>query len=206
MADEMADKGNELTREDITRLLIRWSEGDEDGLQRLMAAVADELRHLARSLMARERIDHTLQPTALVSELYIKLTGQRTSSWANRKQFYAFAADLMRKILTDYARTKKRAKRGGPSAAKVPLEGVQLAADDDIERILNVDEALSALARADSRAAKIVELRVFTGLRNHEIADVLGISLATVKRDWRYGSRWLSREFRLKGRGHQQPS
>ncbi len=206
MADETAGTSDELAQDDITQLLIRWSEGDEDGLQRLVAAVADELRRLARGLMARERIDHTLQPTALVSELYLKLTAQRTCHWENRVQFYAFAAGLMRKILIDHARAKQRARRGGPLAAKVPLEGMELIVDDEVEHILAVNEALFELGEVDPRAARVIELRVFAGLRNREIAEVLEISLATVKRDWRYGSRWLSRRLRPKDASEEQPS
>lgn len=179
---------------EITRLLADWSDGDPEALGRLMPLVFDELRQLARSHFRRESEGHTLQPTALVNEVYVRLVGQRQVQWDNRSQFFAFAAMLMRRILVDHAKARRAAKRGG-GVQKLPLEealvvpaGAGAGADVDV---VALDEALTALAQLDPRQARIVELRFFFGLTQEEVAEVLELSLTTVKREWRTARLWL---------------
>ena len=180
-----------LTRGEITALLGDWSDGDEEALARLMPLVFDELRQLARGHFRRESAGHTLQPTALVNEVYMRLVEQRQVQWDNRSQFFAFAAILMRRILVDHAKARRTAKRGG-GVQKLPLNealaAAELPADVDV---LALDEALDALGELDARQARVVELRFFAGLTHEEIADVLDVSLSTVKRDWRTARLWL---------------
>jgi len=178
-----------LTQSDITALLAEWSGGDREALERLMPLVFDELRQLARSQFRREPDGHTLQPTALVHEVYMRLVGQRKVEWQNRSQFFAFAALLMRRILVDHAKARITAKRGG-GATVLPLkEALASAADDDGEstsvELLALDQALAALAEVDPRQARVVELRFFAGLTHEEIAELLAVSVTTVKRDWK---------------------
>jgi len=180
---------------DVTGLLVDWSRGDEEALERLMPLVVDELRHLARSHFRREPDGHTLQPTALVNEVYLRLTDQRQVQWDNRSQFFAFAATLMRRVLVDHAKARHTAKRGG-KVRKVSLQDViGLAEPEDVD-LLALDDALSALAEIDPRQSRIVELRFFAGLTHEEIADVLSVSVSTVKREWRTARLWLYRECR----------
>ncbi len=179
----------------VTDLLVEWSEGNVEALEQLMPLVFDELRKLARSHFQRESEGHTLQPTALVNEVYMKLIDQRKVQWENRSQFYAFAALLMRRILVDHAKGRRAAKRGG-HVQKLSLDealGVPEPVDLDV---LALDDALSALAEIDPRQARVVELRYFAGLTLEEIAEVLGVSATTVKRDWRTARLWLYREMR----------
>jgi RNA polymerase sigma factor (TIGR02999 family) len=179
-----------LTQKEVTDLLIQWSEGDAEALERLMPLVFEELRHLARFHFQRETDGHTLQPTALVNEVYMRLVDQRRVQWDNRRQFFAFAATLMRRILVDHAKGRRAVKRGG-DVRKVPLDealGVSDAPDVDL---VALDEALSRLAAIDPRQARIVELRHFAGLGNEEIAEVLDISPTTVKREWKTARLWL---------------
>ena len=206
MANETLPTGADLLPEAITQLLARWAGGDASALEALIPFVENELRALARSHMSAERRDHTLQPTALVNEVYLKLVGQRHVQWENRRQFYAFAAQLMRRILVDHARSKRRAKRGGPSAFEVPLDSVELADESRPEQALVVDEALTKLEGVDRTAARVAELRIFAGLTHDEIAETLAVSLATVKRNWNYAGRWLARELRLKARPACRPA
>lgn len=181
------------TKHEVTDLLVEWSEGNVEALEELMPLVFDELRKLARSHFRREDEGHTLQPTALVHEVYMKLVDQRQVQWDNRSQFFAFAALLMRRILVDYAKGRRAAKRGG-HVQKLSLDealGVPEPIDLDV---LALDDALSQLAEIDSRQAKVVELRFFVGLTLDEIAEVLDVSTTTVKRDWRTARLWLYRE------------
>lgn len=179
--------------DEVTALLADWSDGDSDALERLIPLVVDELRSLAGSLFRRESEAHTLQPTALVNEVYMRLADQRRVSWDNRSQFFAFAAILMRRVLVDHAKARKAAKRGG-GALKVPLsEELALGEVVDLD-ILALDQALAALAEIDPRQARVVELRFFAGLSHEEIAELLDVSLSTVKRDWRTARLWLYRE------------
>jgi RNA polymerase sigma factor (TIGR02999 family) len=174
---------------DVTGLLRAWSAGDSVAGEQAIATVYAELRRQAGRCLRRERRDHTLRPTALVHEAYLRLAAQH-DAWANRAQFFAVAASMMRRILVDHARTTKRSKRGG-GAPKVALDDVDIAAgtpDLDFEAL---DQALTMLAALDQRQAQVVELRFFGGLTNEETGQALGISVATVKREWDMARAWL---------------
>ena len=174
----------------VTRLLGDWSRGDSSALEQLLPIVHDELRRIARRALRRERVDHTLQPTALVSELYLRLVQQRSASFENRVQFFGVAAQLMRRILVDHARAQAAAKRGGSS----PRLSLSAADDVGVEpalEVLAVDRALTRLAQLDADQARIVELRYFSGLTVEETAHVLRTSPRTVKREWRLAKAWL---------------
>jgi RNA polymerase sigma factor (TIGR02999 family) len=176
--------------ENITQLLDKWGHGDRAALEELLPLVYTELRRLARYYLARERPNHTLQPTALVNEAYLRLVDQRVTRWQNRAQFFGIAAQLMRRILVDHARTVQAAKRGGHQRA-VSLsqaEGAQIEPKLDL---LALHEALNELAGADAQQAQIVELRYFGGLTTDEVAEVLGVSDTTVEREWRVARAWL---------------
>ena len=188
-----------VTKEEVTELLVRWSEGEEQALERLMPLVFDELRLLARSFFRGERGDHTLQPTALVHEVYLKLVDQRRVSWQSRAQFFRFASTLMRRLLVDHARTKGAAKRGkGVAHACLDEADLTVAEAGDPDLVLAIDDCLTRLAALDARQARVVEMRYFTGLTMEEIAEAEGLALATVKRDWRTARLWLLRELRSK--------
>jgi RNA polymerase sigma-70 factor (ECF subfamily) len=174
----------------VTRLLADWSRGDAAALEQLLPIVHTELRRIARRALRRERVDHTLQPTALVNELYLKLVGQRSASWANRAQFFAVAAQLMRRILVDHARAQAAAKRGG-SSPRLSLSEAGASVVEPALEVLAVDRALTRLAKLDPDQARIVELRYFSGLTVEETAHVLGTSPRTVKREWRLAKAWL---------------
>jgi RNA polymerase sigma factor (TIGR02999 family) len=187
---------------DVTRLLLRWSEGDASALDRLLPVIYGELRRIASSQVRRERPDHTLAPTALVHELYLRLVDQRRATWQHRAQFFGVAAQLMRRILVDHARERQATKRGG-SATRVSLEhaleeseAAGAAHGSDALEVLAVDEALHRLARLDADQAHIVELRFFAGLTVEETAHVLNRSPRTIKREWRLARAWLYRELR----------
>jgi RNA polymerase sigma factor (TIGR02999 family) len=185
----MTEDSHEQT--DVTMLLNAWSDGKQDALDELMPLVYQELRKLARSYLRAERPEHTLRPTALVNEAYLRLVDQRNVRWQNRRHFFGIAAQLMRRILVDHARKRQSEKRGGGEAL-VPLEeakGVPVKARD----LVALDDALKDFATIDPRSAKIVELRQFGGLSIDETADVLEISPATVKRDWTAAKAWLRR-------------
>jgi RNA polymerase sigma factor (TIGR02999 family) len=178
---------------EVTSLLQQWSQGDHDALARLMPLVLEDLRRIALHFLRNEKQGHTLQPTALVNEFYLRFIGQREARWQNREQFFSIAAMLMRRILVDYAKSRQAAKRGG-KVVKVPLaELVDLPETRDRD-VVALDEALSRLAKIDPRQGKIVELRFFMGLDHEEIAEVLGVSVTTVKREWRLARLWLFRE------------
>ena len=181
-------------QQDVTRLLVEWSEGRQEALDSLMPVVYDELRRLARGYLARERTGHTLQPTALVNEAYLRLVDQRSVQWQNRAHFFGIAAQIMRRLLVDHARGAKAGKRGG-GAAKVDLDHAADAAapvqNVDLEEL---DRALDRLAKLDPRQSRIVELRYFAGATNEEAAEALGISVATVKREWTVARAWLRKE------------
>lgn len=178
---------------EITRLLSEWSDGDVEALEALMPLVFEELKNLARSYFRDESPGHTLQPTALVNEVYMRLINQQKVKWENRSQFFAFAAMLMRRILVDHAKRRKAAKRGG-RAQKLPLdEAVGEPERVDVD-LIALDEALEQLATIDARQSRIVEMRFFAGLTYEQIAEVLDLSVATVKRDWRTAKLWLFRE------------
>ncbi len=174
----------------ITELLAQWSRGDLEAREALMPLVYDELRRLAGSYLRRERSDHTLQPTALVNEAYMKLVEQKNVQWKDKGHFFAITAQLMRRILVDHARGHLAEKRGS-GAVKVPLEGVIAMSKEQPADLLSLDESLTRLAKIDPRQAQIVELRVFAGLSVEDSAALLGISPATVKRDWSMARAWL---------------
>ena len=180
---------------DLTQLLVRWSEGDADALEQLLPVVYRELRRIALRQMRRERDDHTLVPTALVHELYLRLVDQRMMTWQNRAHFFGLAAQLMRRILVDHARARHAGKRGDP-AARVSLEvGLEEAANRDApEDVLAINLALERLATLDPEQARIVELRFFAGLTVEETAHVVNRSPRTIKREWRLARAWLFRE------------
>lgn len=180
---------------EITARLKEWSEGDPDGLHNLMPLVLDELRRGAHFYFQREDADHTLQPTALINEVCIRLMGWKKVSWDSRKQFFAFAGQLMRRILIDYAKARKTTKRGG-EVELFSLTGAmdrEVEAAVDPETLLSLHEALIELEALDEQAAKIVELRFFAGLTGTETAKALGISRATVTRDWAMAKEFLAR-------------
>ena len=177
----------------VTQLLQRWSEGKRDALEELMPMVYDELRLLAQRYLRRERDGHTLETSALVNEAYMKLLGQNRVAWQGRSHFYAIAAQTMRRILVDHARSHSYQKRGG-EARKLPLdEALQVAAERPPD-LVALDQALDRLAEVDVERAHLVELRFFGGLTHPEIAEVLGVSLSTVERQWRLARAWLYRQ------------
>ena len=180
------------TSSEVTTLLIRWGNGDALALDKLLPLVYEELRVMARQHLRKEHPGQTLQTTDLVHEAYLKLVNQRRVHWQNRAHFYAIAAQLMRRILVDRARKRKRGKHGG-GAARVSLSDGNLIAPDPLFDFVAFDEALSELSRLDERKAKIVELRFFGGLSVDETADFLNISAVTVMRDWRMAKAWLRR-------------
>jgi RNA polymerase sigma factor (TIGR02999 family) len=178
---------------EITELLADWSDGDPEALERLMPLVFEDLRQLARKHFRREPDGHTLQPTALVHEVYVRLAGQRKVEWDNRAQFFAFAAMLMRRILVDHAKARRTAKRGG-GVRKLPLDDAfAMPGGEDLD-VLRLDQALDELAGIDPRQARIVELRFFVGLTQEEVAEVMELSVTTVKREWRSARLWLFRQ------------
>ena len=188
----------EKSSPDITKILKAWNDGRREALDEIVPHVYDELRRQARRYLRRERGNHTLQTTALVNEAYLKLIDQRSVEWQNRAHFFGIAASLMRRILVDYARTKHRHKRGG-AADDLPLdEAILIKAEDNDLDLLALDEALNRLAEIDGQQARIVELRYFSGLSIEETAEVMSISIATVKRNWNMARAWLHRELTRK--------
>jgi RNA polymerase sigma factor (TIGR02999 family) len=178
----------------VTQLLVDWSNGDQEALNRLFPLVYAELRRQAGRYLRRERVGHTLQTTALIHEAYVRLVDQRSVRWENRTHFFAVAAQLMRRILVDHARGRRRAKRGG-ALARVPLdEALVVAAGQLNVDVLALDEALTKLMAIDLRQSQVVELRFFSGLSIEETAAVLNVSPATVKNDWNIAKAWLRRE------------
>lgn len=176
---------------EVTRLLAELKLGNKDALGRLMPLVYRELRRLAGHYLRVERIGHTLQPTALVHEAYLRLVEQDRADWQSRGQFMGVAAQLMRRILVDHARARGMAKRGG-SAVRIDVWGLDLGIDaPKFEEILAVDEALQRLGELDPQQSRVVELRYFAGLTVEETAEALGISPRTVKRDWAMAAAWL---------------
>jgi RNA polymerase sigma factor (TIGR02999 family) len=177
----------------VTQLLAAWRNGDPDALHQLMPLVYRELQRLARRKLAGENEGHTLQTTALVNEAYLRLAGQKEARWQNRNHFFAIAAQMMRRILVDYARGRRYAKRGG-GALRVSLDEMMIVSHKKSGDIAALDEALTALAELDQRKSRVVELRFFGGLSVEETADVLSVSPGTVRRDWTLARAWLKRE------------
>jgi RNA polymerase sigma factor (TIGR02999 family) len=187
---------NGRSSSDVTRLLNDWRGGNREALDHLMPLVYTELHSLAARYLSRERRNVTLQPTALVNEAYLKLSGQRAVDWQNRAHFFGIAAQVMRRILVDRARHEHRRKRGG-DVAKVQFEGIDAAAPDagvEIADLIALDRALSQLEAMDPQQGRIVELRFFGGLTVEETAEVMQLSTGTIKRDWAVARAWLYRE------------
>jgi RNA polymerase sigma-70 factor (ECF subfamily) len=188
--------GNALASKRITVWLTSWREGDQAARDKLFAAVYPELRHIAARFLHNERDDHTLEPNGLVNELCVRLLGSEPIAYQDRAHFFAIAAQTMRRILIDYARARVANKRDGVQR-KVTLTSVEgwnpVAQSEDV---LILDQALSKLEKADPRAARVVELRFFGGLQEEEIAEILGVSTITVKRDWKVARAWLAGRLR----------
>lgn len=180
---------------EASQLLSDWGNGDQSALERLLPLVSEELHRLAHYYMSRERAGHTLQTTALVNEAYLRLADQKQTRWQNRAHFFAIAAQLMRRILVDHARSLHASKRGGV-VDRVPLEEAIVLSPEPNGNLLALDEALKRLHELDARKSQIVELRYFGGLTVDETAEVLRISAITVMRDWSLAKAWLYREIR----------
>lgn len=179
----------------ITELLIKWSDGDKSALDELIPLVYDELRRLASSYLRRERREHTLQSTALIHEAYCRLVKQQDLTWQNRAQFFGMAATVMRNILVDHARQHRALKRGGAQFRLSLTQGDKFASKPDVD-LIALDQALEGLAKLKPQYSKIVELRFFGGLTIEETAAALGVSHATIERDWKFARAWLRREMR----------
>jgi RNA polymerase sigma factor (TIGR02999 family) len=188
------------THSDLTQLLVAWSEGDRAALDALTPLIERELHRIAARFMAAERSAHVLQPTALVNEAFIRLVDWKNIRWQNRAHFFGVAAQVMRRVLVDFARTRQRAKRGGDGLHVTLAEANVVPAssrDADLEAL---DDALTALERLDARQSRVVELRFFGGLSLEETAHVLGVSVGTVRRDWSLARAWLFRELDRTGK------
>ena len=184
--------GGDLQHE-VTQILNDWSGGDPQAPERLMPYVYDELRRLARSFLFKERGDHTLQPTALVHEAYVRLVDQRSVNWQNRAHFYGIAASMMRRVLIDHARAHAAEKRGG-GTVRLSVDDIQVPLEERAQSLVALDEALEKLKRMDERKCRVVEMRFFGGLTDEEIAEVLDVTTRTVLRDWKKARLWLYRE------------
>jgi RNA polymerase sigma factor (TIGR02999 family) len=179
--------------DDVTELLLQWGGGNRSALDRLMPVVYGELRRVAGRYLRHERPNHTLQPTVLVHEAYLRLMDQRRAQWQNRAHFFGIAAQLMRRVLVDHARRHGAAKRGGGRTQQLDSAIVAVTAARDVT-VLALDEALTRLAALDPQQARVIELRCFGGLTIDETAVALGVSIDVVKREWRLAKAWLYRE------------
>lgn len=184
-------RGNSLT--EVTQLLAAWRDGDQAALDRLIPLIHEELHRLAHIYMGRERQGHTLQTTALVNEAYLRLVNANQVPFQNRTHFFAVSANLMRRILVDFARSRRYQKRGA-HVVKVEFEETRIPSPNRAPDVIALDDALNALAAFNPREAKLVELRFFGGLNEEETAEALGVSLRTVQRDWAFAKAWLQRE------------
>jgi RNA polymerase sigma-70 factor, ECF subfamily len=184
-----------LTADNLTGLLIEWRDGDKAALDRLMPLVYDELRRMAHRYVRRERNGHTLQTSALVNEAYLRLAGQQNPDWQNRAHFFAVTAHVMRHILIDHARRRRFVKHGG-ELHQVPIKDAAGMSMQRAAELIALDEALDDLAHLDERKSRVVELRYFGGLSLEETAEVLKVSLMTVRRDWRAAKAWLFRRMK----------
>lgn len=183
----------EAQTHEVTQLLIDWSNGDQAALDKLVPVVEHELRRLAHHYMRREHVGHTLQTTALVNEAFVRLVNRKSVHWQNRAHFFGIAAQLMRTILVDHARSHACAKRGG-GADELELNEAIVVSQDKASEVIALDEALKALELIDPQQSRIVELRFFGGLTVEEAAEVLHVSPATIKREWSTAKAWLYRE------------
>ena len=184
---------NLIPQTQVTQLLHRWQEGSPEALEALMPLVYNELKRLAGSYLRRERPDHTLQSAALVNEAYLRLVDQTQTRWQNKAHFYGIAAQMMRRILADHARGHNAAKRGA-GMPELELDEAMAQAQSRSVDVLDLEEALQRLEKLDAQQGRIVELRFYSGLSIEDTANVLGISPATVKRDWAAARAWLFRE------------
>jgi RNA polymerase sigma factor (TIGR02999 family) len=182
----------------VTHLLQVWSAGDQAALEQLYPLVYAELRRIASKRMSAESPAATLQPTALVNEVYLRLVDASGLTFRDRTQFFGLAAQIMRRILVDAARARRASKRGGP-AGKIPLDEAFFAAPERDRELVALDDALDALAKEDARKARVVELRFFGGLSIEESGEVLGVSVQTVRRDWNFAQAWLMRTMSVSG-------
>jgi RNA polymerase sigma factor (TIGR02999 family) len=183
---------------EITGLLGKLGSGQTEVSARLIALVYAELRAIAGRCMRRERPDHTLQPTVLVHEAYLRLAGQAGVQWQSRAHFFGFAAQVMRRVLLDYAREHCALKRGG-AAVRISLDDVFLVTEDQLDKVLMLDESLNKLAAIDPQQSRVTELRFFAGMTVEETAEVMGMSTATVKREWSHAKAWLHRDMSAGG-------
>ncbi len=181
------------SQKQITQMLVDWGNGDQAALEKLTPLVYNELHKLARRYMGRERPGHTLQTSALVNEAYVRLIDWKEVKWQNRAHFFAVSAQLMRRILVDFARSRNYAKRGG-GARNVSLEEATVVSREKSADLVALDDALDSLAQLNERQSRVVELRFFGGLELEEIAEVLNVSVGTVRRDWSLARAWLHRE------------
>jgi RNA polymerase sigma-70 factor, ECF subfamily len=181
---------------DVTQMLLAWSAGEPGAKDSLFPLVYDELKRIARQYLKREREGHTLQPTALVHEAYLRLVDQTRVTWQNRAHFYGMTATMMRRILVNHARAHAAAKRGG-AARKLSLEDATISVEQSATDLLALDEALTRLVELDERKGRVVELLYFGGLERSEVAEVLRVSEKTVQRDWQIARSWLYRELSL---------
>jgi len=193
----MAPDPDSKSPENVTQLLQAWGSGDQAAFDQLAPIIYTELRRLARRYMARERPDHTLQPTALVHEAYMRLADLHNLHWKSRVHFFAISAQVMRRVLVDFARSRERRKRGG-SVERVSLDECVSLAPGCESSLLAVDDALNALALEDARKCQVVEMKFFGGLSTDEIAESLRVSPETVLRDWKLAKLWLLREMSAK--------
>lgn len=182
---------------EVTQMLRKWSDGDAAALEELTPLIYDELKRIARRYMARERGDHTLQTTALVNEAYVRLIDWKTAKWENRAHFFGVSAQLMRRILVDFAR--KRPKSKDTPVYKVSLDEAAAVSDERETDLVALDEALNELAKFDERKAKIVELKFFGGLNNEETAKIIGVAEITILREWQKAKAWLYLQLNKKG-------
>ena len=191
------------TSQEISRLLQAWNRGDKGARDRLMPLVFDELHEIARRQYEKEKPGHTLQPTAIVSELYLKLVRQERVQWQNRQEFFAIAAKLVRRILVDHARRRQAAKRGS-DAPKIAFDEALGVPNLDDPALIALDEALKDLESTDPRGSRVVELHAFGGLTFEEIAQAMNLARGTVFRDWKHARLWLRRELRKATEGEEE--
>jgi RNA polymerase sigma factor (TIGR02999 family) len=191
------------SRGEITELLERWHGGDPAAFEALVPVVYDDLRRLARSYMRRERADHTLQATALLNETYMRLVKENHATWEDRSHFFAFAARLMRNILTDHARARLAERRGGEGRIQIELTDDLAWIGSRDEQIIDLFNALERLEKLDARKARVVEMRYFLSFTTPEVAEALDLSLATVERDLQFARGWLFRELRGESAAHE---
>jgi RNA polymerase sigma factor (TIGR02999 family) len=193
MIPRKRDAAMQTQSADITGLLAIWREGDRGALERLLPLIHAELHRLARRHLGRERKNHTMQPSSLVQETFLRLLPGADVVWRDRAHFFAVASKVMRHVLVDYAREKRRLKRGG-AAARIPIDAAVVLSPEQVEQIVAIDLALQRLAQADERKSKVFEMRFFGGLGVEETAEVLGVAPNTVIRDWNFARTWLRRE------------